>query len=161
RCVGGRSQGNDLETVPASALQRSGRETAAEAAALGGFVHLGVREGDAALTPVVSGQADQASAEPEFVATRLGYVDDLRLGHGSLGRLELVGPTEVLDQLARRIRDARVAVIGEPPAVGSREPPRVPLVQVREDLARTAVEGAVLRLQDRDAVGTGRAAQAV
>jgi hypothetical protein len=42
--------GDDVETLPTGVFQRGGCEKAAEAVALAGFVHLGVREGDAAVS---------------------------------------------------------------------------------------------------------------
>src|SRR5437870_12139452 len=149
------TQRNDVEILPTRVFQRGRCEAAAEAATLARFVHLRVREGDAAASAPVGGQTDQAPAEPKLVAARLRHVDDLRLRDRSDRRLELVGSAEKLDQLPRRIRFAGVAVIGEPPAVDGREGPRLTLVQVRKDLARAAVNPTVLGLQDRDLVRTG------
>jgi hypothetical protein len=42
--------GDDVETLPTGVFQRGGCEKAAEAVALAGFVQLGVREGDAAVS---------------------------------------------------------------------------------------------------------------
>jgi hypothetical protein len=55
---------DDVETLPTGVFQRGGCETAAEAVALAGFVHLGVREGDAAVSTPVGSETDEASAEP-------------------------------------------------------------------------------------------------
>src|SRR5437879_6242138 len=131
---------NDVDAFPARIVQCGRCEAAPEAAALARFVHLGMGERDAAVSAPVGGETDQATAEPKLVAACLRHVDDLRLGNGSGCRLELVGPAEVLDQLSGRIRFAGVAVIGEAAAVSCREPPRVTLVQVREDLARAAID---------------------
>jgi len=46
-------------------------------------------------------------------------------------------------------------MVGEPAAVSRRELPRLELAQVREDLPRATIKPSVLRLQDRDLVGTG------
>ncbi len=104
-----RAEGNDLETLPAGVFQRSGCEATAEAPALAGFVHLSVCEGDAAVSAPVGGKTDQVPAEPELVAALFRHIDDLGLGNGSLPRLELVGPAEVLDQLPRRGRWAKIS----------------------------------------------------
>src|SRR2546423_553375 len=84
------------------------------------------------------------NAGASLVAALFGNVDDLGFADGPVRRFELVGAAEILDQLSGRIRLAGVAVIGEPPAVGGREAPRIALVQVREDLAGAAVEPTVL-----------------
>ena len=91
-----------------------------------------MREGDPAVAAPVRGETDQAITDPELVAARLGRVDHLGLGDGSGSGLELVGPSEVLDQLPRRVRLAGVAVIGEAAAVSRGELPRIALAQVRE-----------------------------
>src|SRR6266511_1196888 len=67
----------------------------------------------------------------------------------------------VLDQLSRRVRFTCVAVIGEAPPLSSRKPPAVALLQMRKDLARAAIDSAVLRLQDRDLVGACNGPQLV
>jgi hypothetical protein len=113
-----------------------------------------VREGDPAVSTVISGETDQAP-EPKLEAARVWYIDDFGLRCGSGRSLELVGPPEELDQLSGCVRFACVAVIDEAAAVSRRELPPVALVQVREDLARAAEEAAVLGLQDGDLVGAG------
>src|SRR5438132_3655837 len=79
-------------------------------------------------------------------------MDDLGVLGRSRSSFELVGAPEELDQLARHIRLAGVPMIREPAAVGRREPPRVALVEVREDLAGAAIEAAVLCPKDGDLV---------
>ena len=73
-----RTKGNDLEVLPRRVGQRDRGQTAAEAAALAGLVHLGVRVGDASVAAPVGGVADQATAEPKLVTAQLRYVDDFR-----------------------------------------------------------------------------------
>src|SRR5439155_15603644 len=74
-----RAERNDLQPLTACVRQRLGGEPAAEALAFAGFVHLGVRKGNAAVSPPVREQTDQAPAEPKLVAARLGHLDDLGL----------------------------------------------------------------------------------
>src|SRR4051794_6382619 len=93
------AEGNDLEALLRRLGQRDGGQAAAEAAALAGFVYLRVGEGDAAVTAPVGGDTDQTATEPKLVAARLRNLDDLGLLGGSVGRLQLVIPAEVLEQL--------------------------------------------------------------
>src|SRR5437660_1792747 len=68
---------NHVVALAKSDVQRGLGEPAPESTALAGFVHLGVREGDAAVSPPISRQADKASAEAELVPILLGHIDDL------------------------------------------------------------------------------------
>src|SRR5207237_8989604 len=101
-----RAERQDSEALAARVLERGRGEAAPEAAALARLVHLGVREGDAAVAAPVRGEADQAAAELELVAALLGPVDDLGVGGRDRAgaRLELGAPAAGLGGLAARAR---------------------------------------------------------
>src|SRR2546423_2179589 len=142
------------EALAVRVVERGRGEPAAEAAALARLVHLGVREGDAAVAAPVGGEADQAAVEAELVAAAPGHLDDLGVGRrGRPGRgLELAGAAEVLDQLPGRVRLARVAVVGEAVSVLGSMLRGLTLAQVREDRSRAAEEAAVLGLEHRNLI---------
>src|SRR5262249_55140593 len=90
-----RAERNDGVSLAAAVVQRGLGERGAEATAFAGFVHLGVREGDSAVSAPIGREADEASAEAELVPTFLGHVDDLRvLDRSCCRRLELVRAAE-------------------------------------------------------------------
>src|SRR5262249_37287307 len=120
-----------------------------------GWVDLRVREHDPTVPAAVGGEADQPVAEPKLVPVLLRNVDHLCLGGRALAALELVGSTEILDQLARHVRLPWGAVVGEAPPVRGVEPPGLALVEVREDLAGAAEDAAVLGHEDGGPVAPG------
>lgn len=154
-----RAERNDLELLVSRIRQRDLGEAAAEATTLTRFVNLGMREGNPSVTTPVSGEPDQTAAEAELVTTGLRDVHDLRLGDRPISRLQLIGSVEERKQLCGDIGFSRVAMSGEPPALGRRVLRRLTFAQVREDLARSAELSPVLDLQDGDQIRTGDGVQ--
>lgn len=153
-----RAKGNDLQTVRTRIVKGARDQPAAEAAPFAGLVDLGVRERDAFALSAVRKQADSAAVEHELVAVSLqnGRDDELVRRFRLVERFDLAAAVEVLDELPRHIRFAGVAVMREAAVMSRREAPRLPPAQMREDLARPAVEPTVLGLEHRDCVGAGK-----
>ena len=116
-------------------------------------------ERDPVVSLPVGELTDPLTVEKQLIPVRLRDVDHLRLAgrcRPRLARIEIARLSEVFEQLAGRIGFARVAVIGEASSMRRREPPRLALPEVGEDLAGAAEDLSVLGLQDGDLICSGQ-----